>query len=156
VDAGVGREAFYPSLPHGDYRFQVEASADGKAWSGASVPIGITVRPHFYQTAWFAGLVVLGGVGAVAGGLRWRLRQHRLREEELQQRVNRALADIHTLSGLLPICAWCKKVRNDGGYWEQIEVYVRDHSAATFSHGICPECLGRFEASEKAARADTR
>ncbi len=63
--------------------------------------------------------------------------------------MNRALADVQTLRGLLPICAWCKKVRNDGGYWEQIEVYIRDHSAATFSHGICPECMGRIDPDER-------
>lgn len=48
---------------------------------------------------------------------------------------------INTLSGLLPICAWCKKVRDDKGYWEQIERFVESRSDASFSHGICPECL---------------
>jgi len=50
-------------------------------------------------------------------------------EEELRQ-----------LKGLIPICAWCKKVRDDEGYWTQVEVYVAQHSKADFSHGICPEC----------------
>lgn len=50
-------------------------------------------------------------------------------EEELTQ-----------LKGLIPICAWCKKVRDDKGYWTQVEVYVADHSKADFSHGICPQC----------------
>ncbi len=148
VNAGTQREAFYPSLPHGRFRFQVVASADGETWSEASAPLDITVQPHVYQTAWFGLLVVLGVVGAATGGMRWRLRQHRRREEELQERGNRALADVHTLRGLLPICAWCKKVRNDGGYWEQIEVYVRDHSEATFSHSICPECVSRVDFSD--------
>jgi len=44
------------------------------------------------------------------------------------------------LSGLLPICASCKKIRDDKGYWNQIETFIRDHSEAHFSHGICPEC----------------
>lgn len=53
--------------------------------------------------------------------------------------------------GLLPICAWCKKVRNDQGYWTQIEAYVTSHSDATFSHGICPECMAKHypEAARK-------
>lgn len=55
--------------------------------------------------------------------------------------LQRALADVRTLSGLLPICAHCKKVRDDAGYWTQIEVFVRDRSEAEFSHGICPDCL---------------
>jgi ligand-binding sensor domain-containing protein len=156
VDAGTQREAFYPNLPHGSYRFQVAATVDGRVWSENSVPFEITVEPFVYQTIWFGLLVVMCGAGGVTAHLHWRLRLHRRREEELQQRVNRALADVHTLSGLLPICAWCKKVRNDGGYWEQIEVYVRAHSAATFSHSICPECMGRFDAAEEAKRTDTR
>ncbi|MCP4963080.1 MAG: response regulator transcription factor, partial [Actinomycetia bacterium] len=45
------------------------------------------------------------------------------------------------LRGLLPICCVCKKIRDDGGYWNQLEVYIHQHSEAEFSHGICPECL---------------
>ncbi|MEO6098620.1 MAG: PAS domain-containing protein [Fibrobacteria bacterium] len=52
-----------------------------------------------------------------------------------------ALREIKTLTGLLPICAWCKKVRDDKGYWNQIEEYLSKHSAVTFSHGICDDCL---------------
>ena len=52
-----------------------------------------------------------------------------------------ALANVRQLSGLLPICAYCKRVRDDKDYWQQIEQYVGDHSQAEFSHGICPECL---------------
>ena len=47
---------------------------------------------------------------------------------------------IETLNGLLPLCAWCKKVRNDSGYWEQIEEYVSTRTTASFTHGVCPEC----------------
>lgn len=55
-----------------------------------------------------------------------------------------ALANVKKLSGFLPICASCKKIRDDGGYWNQIEAYIRDHSEAEFSHGICPECAARL------------
>ncbi len=54
--------------------------------------------------------------------------------------LKEALANIKTLKGLLPICAHCKKIRDDKGYWNQIEKYVRDHTDVAFSHGICPEC----------------
>jgi PAS domain S-box-containing protein len=49
-------------------------------------------------------------------------------------------AEIKTLTGLIPICASCKKIRDDKGYWEQVEVYIQHHSEATFSHGLCPVC----------------
>ncbi|MFO1488910.1 MAG: hypothetical protein U1F65_10570 [Verrucomicrobiota bacterium] len=49
-------------------------------------------------------------------------------------------SQIETLSGMLPLCAWCKKVRNDKGYWEQIEKYISVRSSASFTHGVCPEC----------------
>ena len=55
-----------------------------------------------------------------------------------------ALGNVKTLTGLLPICASCKKIRDDQGYWNQIEVYVRDHSEADFSHGLCPDCVRRL------------
>ena len=45
-----------------------------------------------------------------------------------------------TLTGLLPICAWCKRVRDDGGYWNQVEDYVARHTGAEFSHSVCPDC----------------
>ena len=69
---------------------------------------------------------------------------------EMQARLNRkiealqeALEHIRTLQGILPICSFCKKIRDDQGYWRQVEVYVRDHSDADFSHGICPDCMKR-------------
>ncbi|MDH5299484.1 MAG: hypothetical protein OEV91_10740, partial [Desulfobulbaceae bacterium] len=53
----------------------------------------------------------------------------------------RALAEVKTLRGIIPICMICKRIRNDKGYWEQVEVYVHHHSEANFSHGVCPECM---------------
>ena len=55
-----------------------------------------------------------------------------------------AVTNVKTLGGLLPICANCKKIRDDKGYWNQIELFIRDHSGAKFSHGICPECSEKF------------
>ena len=54
------------------------------------------------------------------------------------------ISELLQLRSLLPICAWCKKVRDDTGYWQQIEVYVSEHSDAEFSHGICPDCGARL------------
>lgn len=64
--------------------------------------------------------------------------------ERLISELQGAIADIKKLSGLLPICAACKKIRNDKGYWEQIESYIKQHSEVEFSHGICPECAKRL------------
>lgn len=70
-----------------------------------------------------------------------RLHDEISRRKALIQELQTALGDIKTLSGLLPICSSCKKIRDDSGYWNQIEVFIRDHSDAEFSHGICPECI---------------
>ncbi|MFC1834008.1 PAS domain-containing protein [Thermodesulfobacteriota bacterium] len=64
--------------------------------------------------------------------------------EQLVTELQRALAHVRQLSGLLPICASCKNTRDDRGYWQQIEEYIRDHSEADFSHGICPECARKL------------
>jgi sigma-B regulation protein RsbU (phosphoserine phosphatase) len=64
-------------------------------------------------------------------------------QASLRQRVaelEEALASVKTLQGLLPICSYCKKIRTDGNYWQQVEAYISEHSSATFSHGICPAC----------------
>ncbi|MCG8618413.1 MAG: GAF domain-containing protein [Desulfobacterales bacterium] len=67
-------------------------------------------------------------------------KQHQDRNETLVKELTQALDEVKTLQGFLPICANCKKVRDDGGYWQAIEAYIQDHSDAVFSHGICPEC----------------
>lgn len=78
--------------------------------------------------------------------VRHAMERHRLRNEreEMIARLDRALADVKQLSGLLPICAHCKKVRDDDGYWSQIDRYLREHTEAEFSHGICPGCMEEF------------
>ena len=51
---------------------------------------------------------------------------------------------VKVLKGLLPICTSCKKIRDDQGYWNQLEIYIREHSEAEFTHGLCPECVKKF------------
>ncbi len=67
-----------------------------------------------------------------------------MERERLIQELRDALSQVRKLSGMLPICASCKKIRDDKGYWNQIEAYIRDHSEAEFSHGICPECMKKL------------
>ena len=66
--------------------------------------------------------------------------ERRKAESELRE----ALAQVKTLTGLLPICANCKKIRDDNGYWSSVEKYISTHSEAEFTHGICPECLEKL------------
>ncbi len=73
--------------------------------------------------------------------------RRKAREKELQERneeLHRALSEVKVLRGLIPICAGCKKIRNDHGYWQQIEEYVQEHSEAAFSHGLCLPCAKRL------------
>jgi GAF domain-containing protein len=59
----------------------------------------------------------------------------------LASRMASVLEQIETLEGLLPICAWCKRIRGDDGYWSKLEAYISEHTGADFTHGICPDCL---------------
>lgn len=65
-------------------------------------------------------------------------------KEDLIAKLQKSLNSVKLLSGLIPICASCKKIRDDKGYWNQIEAYIRDHSEAEFSHGICPVCAKKL------------
>lgn len=69
---------------------------------------------------------------------------HEEEQGKLIQELRRALSEVKTLRGFLPICASCKKIRDDKGYWNQIESYIRDRSEAEFSHSICPECVEKL------------
>ena len=62
----------------------------------------------------------------------------------VREQLEKSAAEVKRLGGLLPICASCKKIRNDKGYWEQVEQYIGDRSEAEFSHGICPECARKL------------
>jgi len=71
-------------------------------------------------------------------------RRHEVERERLVAELREALKNVKTLSGLLPICASCKKIRDDKGYWNRIETFLREHSQAEFSHGICPDCAKKL------------
>jgi FixJ family two-component response regulator len=81
--------------------------------------------------------------GALTAEVAQRKRAEEEREKLIRQ-LQAALAEVKTLSGLLPICASCKKIRDDKGYWSQIEEYIRRHSDAEFTHGLCPDCAEKL------------
>ena len=69
------------------------------------------------------------------------------REKELEEKVARledAMNQVNTLKGLLPICSYCKKIRDDKGYWNQLESYIGTRADVDFSHSICPECAEKY------------
>jgi FixJ family two-component response regulator len=65
-------------------------------------------------------------------------------KEKIIKKLENSLAHIKTLRGLLPICSYCKNIRDDKGYWQQIEIYITENSEADFSHGICPDCMRKL------------
>ena len=78
--------------------------------------------------------------------IRYAIERHRveMEREKLIRELEGALAEIRTVSGLLPICSSCKSIRDDRGYWNQLETYISQHSDAQFSHSLCPLCLEKF------------
>lgn len=70
----------------------------------------------------------------------------RVRKQHLEtiEALQAQMAGVKILKGLLPICAACKNIRDDKGYWNQLEVYIRDHSEAEFTHGLCPDCMRKL------------
>lgn len=102
-------------------------------------------------SGWFALMVYLAQTAFVQkqelAGVNRELRQEMemrkkvvLEMERLIYALDEALTRVKTLSGLLPICARCKKIRDDKGYWSQMETYISKHSSASFTHGLCPDC----------------
>jgi C4-dicarboxylate-specific signal transduction histidine kinase len=88
---------------------------------------------------------------AMSAAIRQQQAEIRNANAELEQRVKErtreletALSEIKTLKGILPICSHCKKIRDDDGYWNQLEAYISAHSEAQISHGICRECAEKY------------
>jgi PAS domain S-box-containing protein len=101
---------------------------------GRGVPVSITVSPISN------GDKRITGASVIARDITFR-RRNEMERIKLIQELTEALSQAKTLAGLLPICACCKRIRDDQGYWQQVEAYISEHSDAVFTHGICPECF---------------
>jgi PAS domain S-box-containing protein len=104
---------------------------------GTAIDVSITVSPIKNTDG------DIQGASIVLRDITERKRQEKERLRLIDE-LKEALKRVKTLNGLLPICASCKKIRNDGGYWEQVETYIRTRSNAEFTHGICPDCVRRL------------
>lgn len=105
------------------------ADSSGNSTFGAMVDIIGDLEVSFFMVALFVGLLLA-----------------HLQQRNEQLRI--ALTEVETLSGLLPICAWCKKVRDDDGYWKQVDEYFRQRIKIEFTHGMCSDCSDKFEEEE--------
>jgi len=79
-------------------------------------------------------------------GVNFDINKRRIVEEELvtqNQELREAIEHIKVLQGIIPICSYCKKIRDDKGYWDQVETYISRHTEAEFSHSVCPDCFGK-------------
>jgi two-component system cell cycle sensor histidine kinase/response regulator CckA len=106
---------------------------------GKVIPVSVTISP------------IKDGAGKTIGAssIAHDISKQKKDEEERQKLIRKlsdALGHVKLLTGLLPICASCKRIRDDHGYWQQVETYIRSHSEATFTHSICPECIGQYKA----------
>lgn len=104
--------------------FSMYQLADADAWLQAVGDLEVS----FFMVALFVSILIAS---------------LQVRNEELSN----ALTEVQTLAGLLPICAWCKKVRNDDGYWQKVEDYLATHSQIKFTHGICSDCYREHQAA---------
>ncbi len=102
--------------------------------------MGLANKPDDFDEQDAQLAAALGEFAAIALANSHTLDELRTTVDELQH----ALAEVRTLRGILPICSGCKRIRDDKGYWHQVEAYISDHSEAAFSHGLCAECLEKL------------
>ncbi len=119
-------------------------------WLAADVASGHPF-PHFLVAFWNA--IVRFGFFTLTVILLNKLRLIIDEQATLIKDLQEARDEAKKLSGLIPICAWCKRVRDDEGYWKQVELYISEHSEAEFTHAICPECKQKWDEEARKAIA---
>ena len=144
--------------------FYILGITEGIGWFGVllvlTVPplvfprfFGTYHYPHEMQIRFIFALMLVAALSLVFELLRW---YFYTKLEEQRSELKDALENVHTLSGLLPICSICKKIRDDHGYWNQLEEYLAEHTDARFSHGMCEDCLAEHYPDIHAKRVAKR
>ncbi|HEV2454071.1 MAG TPA: PAS domain S-box protein [Verrucomicrobiae bacterium] len=137
-------------IKRGDHVGRAETARVRKG--GRLVPLSVTISPMKNGDG------KISGASVIARDITNRKREEQERIKLIHE-LTEALGRAKTLAGLLPICGECKRIRDDQGYWQQVEAYISQHSDAVFTHGICPDCLkaARAEKSEhvRAVEAET-
>jgi hypothetical protein len=113
-------------LATGKPKLRVEVETGPRVISWSFFPVKFNHRVHCY------------------GGDVTERKQVEAERDRLIQDLQSALANVKSLSGMLPICAGCKRIRDDKGYWSQVESYIQQHSEAKFTHGLCPDCTRKY------------
>jgi PAS domain S-box-containing protein len=106
--------------------------------SGKIIPVAVTVSPVKSTS----GEII--GASSITRDIS-RQKQAEYERQQLIQSLMAASKEVRALTGLLPICATCKRIRDDQGYWQQVDAYISKHSEVTFSHSICPACAEKYE-----------
>jgi integral membrane sensor domain MASE1 len=156
IDAGYLAYMTIPPLVWVAFRFGRHGATatlllmSGLAVLGTAQGHGPFVRPTLNQSLillqTFVGVVTVTTLALVA--VLAERRQAKEEQTHLLGQLLQALEEIKTIRGMIPVCAWCKKVRTDAGAWEQMEYYLSKHLDATFTHGACPECAKKIVAEE--------
>lgn len=127
-------------VKRGDHVGRSETSRVRKG--GRLIPVSVTVSPMKNGDS------RISGASVIARDITARKCEEQERIKLIQE-LTEALGKAKTLAGLLPICACCKRIRDDHGYWQQVEAYISEHSDAVFTHGICPECFKEARAERE-------
>ena len=135
---------------HAHQGYKVDDIRGGISLSVPMEPYFASAQRRIVQVAIGLGVIWLIGAGGLWIGMGYIRNRIREREDAEQERnkyieeLREALKKVKQLGGMLPICSHCKKIRDDQGYWNQIETYIHDHSEVEFSHSICQECAKKY------------
>lgn len=137
ADKKIAEHAHKNRLQGKTLKYELELiRSDGKCISVLCSP-----KPYYDKEGNY-----MGGLGVITDITELKL--HEDKQKELIEKLQKTLSEIKTLRGIIPICSHCKKIRDDKGFWLQVEKYVSDHSDALFSHGICPDCMEELYSNE--------